>query len=216
MKRADARPSGFNQRGPGSRRAASRRILAGAVLAGVLAGCSVFSPATTIEPYDPSDGVNVDLENGVKLRNFLVVATEKGGVGAVVGSLVNDGDRSVTVELTAQFGESTQPSVTRISVPANGLVLVAPGEQQEMSIPDIPVAPGENIEMSATAASAGTDWFDTPVLPAEGEYATLTAAPTTEPPTPSGSPTGSPTESSTESPTETATGESTDEATTTP
>ena len=211
MKRADTGPSAAGPR-PASRRAPVRpRALAGAGLAAVLAsataGCSAMSPATITTPYAASDGVNVDLSDDVGLRNFLVVAPEEGGQGAVVGAVVNDGDRSVTVQLTADLGESTQPYLTEITVPANSQVLVAPGEKQEMVVKDIPAEPGGVIRMTAASASTGSDEFPVPVLPPEGEYADLTAPPTTEPPTP--------TETATESATGT-TEEPTDEATSTP
>jgi len=207
VKRADTRPQAPGPVPAPGRAPRRARALLGAglavVLAGVLTGCSVLSPATTITPYAPSDGVNVDLSDDVALRNFLVVGSEKGGPGAVVGAIVNDGDRTVTVELATQLGEAAQPSQTRVSVPPGGQVLVAPGARNEMVVDELPVGPGEMLEMSAAAASAGAKFFEAPVLQPQGEYASLTAAPTTAPPTPTASPsvTGSPAESATSGPT---------------
>jgi hypothetical protein len=207
VKRADTRPQA-----PGpvpARRRASRRAraLLGAGLAVLLAaavtGCSAMSPVTTITPYAPSDGVNVDLSDDVRLRNFLVIGAEKDGPGAVVGAVVNNGDRTVTVELAAQLGETAQPSQTRVSVPPGGQILIAPGQRYEMVIEQLPAGPGEVLEMSAAAASAGATFFEAPVLAPEGEYASLTVAPTTPAATPTSTPsvTVSPSESVTEEPT---------------
>jgi hypothetical protein len=218
VKRADTGPSAAGHR-PASRRSPLRtRALAGAglavVLAATTAGCSMTSPATIRTPYAASDGVNVDLGDQIALRNFLVIATEKGGRGAVVGAVVNGGDRSVTVDFTANLGETTQPYLLQVRVPANSQVLVAPGEEQELIIPDLPSAPGEVLGMTASAPSTGAEEFFPPVLPPEGPYEGLTAPPTTEPPTPTES--ASPTESATgeggatEEPTEEPTGEPTE------
>jgi hypothetical protein len=216
VKRADTGPSAAGRR-PASRRSPLRsRAVAGAglavVLAAAAAGCSTQSPATIRTPYAASDGVNVDLSDQVGLRNFLIVAAEKDGRGAVVGAVVNNSDRSVTVDFTADLGESTQPTLMEVTVPANSQVLVAPGEKQELVVPDLTAAPGGAIDMSANSPSTGAVTFAVPVLPPVGQYEELTAAPTTEPPTPSESPTESSTDGATGEPTESPT----DEPTSTP
>ena len=192
MKRADTGPSAAGRR-PASRRTPRRsRALAGLGLAVLLAtgtaGCSTRSPATIETPYAASDGVNVDLGDQLKLRNFLVVAAEKGGQGALVGAVVNDGDRSVTVEFTADLGETTQPYLLQVKVPAKSQVLVAPGEKQELVVRDLTVGPGQVLQMTAKAGSTGSEQFDVPVLRPEGQYEGLTVAPTTEAPTPTDTP----------------------------
>jgi len=208
VKRADTRPQAPGPVPAPARAPRRARPLLGAglavLLAGALGGCSVMSPATTITPYAPSDGVNVNVSDDILLRNFLVVGAEKGGQGAVVGAIVNQGDRTVTVELATQLGEAAQPSQTRVSVPPHGSVQVAPGEKNEMVVGELPVGPGEMLEMSAAAASAGARYFEAPVLQPEGPYASLTAPPTTPPATPTAAPSASasPTESVTEEPTE--------------
>jgi len=216
VKRADTGPSAAGHSPAPRRRPLRSRALAGTglavVLAAATAGCSTQSPATITTPYAASDGVNVDLGDQVGLRNFLVVAAEKGGQGAVVGAVVNEGDRSVTVDFTADLGENTQPYLMQVKVPANSQVLVAPGEKQELVVKDLTAAPGEVIKMTASAGSTGGEEFSVPVLPPKGQYEELTVPPTTEPPTPteSSSPTGSPSDGAS------ATGEPTDEPTSTP
>jgi hypothetical protein len=213
VKRADTRQSAAGRRSAPRRTGLRPRTLAGAafvlVLAGSLTGCSAMSPATIETPYDASDGVNVDLGQQIGLRNFLVVAKEKGAPAAVLGSVVNDSDQETTVELTAQLGETTQPSVTRISVPAQSRVLIVPGGRQQMIIPELPVEPGAVLDMSAAAADAGATYFEAPVVPAAGSYSSLTAPPTTAPPTPTPAASPSGTQQPTGSPTVTPTGQAT-------
>jgi hypothetical protein len=202
VKRADTRPSATGRR-------ARPLAVAGLVVAlgGGLTACSALSPQTVLTPYAPADGVNVDLSDDVLLRDFLVVAAEKGGRGAVVGTIVNDGERTAVVELAAQLAESAPFGQTRVSVPPSGRVAVGPGQRNQMTIDDMPVAPGETIQMSAAVANAGARFFPAPVLRPEVQYASITPAPTTPSALPTGSPSASassgaePTESATEEPT---------------
>jgi hypothetical protein len=83
----------------------------------------------------------------------------------------------------------------------------------EMILEDLPVAPGEVIEMSAASSGTGVAYFDAPVLPAEGEYASLTAPPTTPPATPTEQPTGTPSAEESDAAGGTGTGQSGDEPT---
>jgi hypothetical protein len=217
VKRADAAAQPVPAAGPGhagpARRRARALAAAGAVLvaAGALAGCSTRSPATITTPYAAADGVNVDLGDIVALRDVLVVGEKKGGRGAVVGTVVNRTDKTVVVELAAQLGPNAAFGQSRVSVPPNGSVLVGPGSKHEMLVDDLPVGPGEVIEMSAASADAGATYFKAPVLAAQGQYESLTPPPTTEPPTPTGTPSASGSESATGEPTGDAT--STEEAT---
>lgn len=166
--------------------ARSRTFLGAGALAVVLAGCGGMSPVTAIQPYEPSDGVSLDIADGqVALRNLLVVGRAKGEPAAVIGALVNRGAEPVTVALTADLAEETQPTETRVNVPARGSVILGPGERNEMKIPALPVIPGDVITIAAATATGGAHEVQVPVLPPEGPYASITVAPQpTQTPTP--------------------------------
>jgi hypothetical protein len=162
-----------------------RTGLALAALVLSLAGCSALSPTVITTPYPAADGVQLDLPGtDVKLRDFLVIGTEKGAPASVLGSVVNDGSTPVRVSLQSDPGESAQPTQTVVPVEAHGSVLIGPDQEIQMAIPQLPVPPGGVVTLSAATGTGGTASFQLPVLRPEGFYAGMTPAPTTAAPTP--------------------------------
>ena len=106
-------------RRPGRR---SGRALA-AVLVGALAlsACQTQSPVQTDVPYQPADGVAVNL-GAVQARDLVVVTGGKDAGRRPVGSLINTGGDPVTVT----FSLPTRPSRARRTAPAMQLT----GSQQ--------------------------------------------------------------------------------------
>ncbi|HET7476927.1 MAG TPA: hypothetical protein VFJ97_13010 [Dermatophilaceae bacterium] len=139
----------------------------------LLAGCQLTSPIQTAQPYEPADGVSVDLGT-VVIRDLLVVASAKGTAGVLSGLIVNKGDAPVTVSIGAADGTPVTAQVgprsaTRLSggtgTPAAPLANVASD-------------PGGMVELNVNTPAGGTDQVTVPVLPPTGYYSTLTAAPT--------------------------------------
>jgi hypothetical protein len=163
----------------GDRRTVTIRTVAAAsgalALALAVSGCSTRSPATTVEPHPPSDGVQVDVANpadgsAVKLRNFVVVADGTSGRGQVVGAVVNTGGSPVQLQLTAA-GATAAGGQAQIEVPAAGLAQVGPGGTAVV-LEQVP-APGRFLQMTAATGSGGTQSFAVPVVAATSQYADL-------------------------------------------
>jgi hypothetical protein len=170
-----------------TREFAGRTVLATAVLALGLTGCSAISPSV-VKTYPASDGVAADLPGStVALRNFLVVGSEKGSAAEVIGALVNSGTAPVQVSLQAAVGASAQPTQTVVTVPANSITQVGPDQTTTMEIADLAVVPGSVLGITAATGGGGRADLNVPVLLPQGEYASLTPAPApTDTPTPSG------------------------------
>lgn len=121
-------------------RAAAAIALSGALVIG-LSGCSFVMEPETGRPYDPSDGVSLDLGD-LALRNVLIL-TEDGDSGELLGTAVNttasaipftvqwrSGGSYHEVKLRAapnsstDFGWGDGDSVTldKIDTPAGGLL----------------------------------------------------------------------------------------------
>jgi hypothetical protein len=172
-------------------RAAERRapvlsaVLSGSFLLLAVTGCGLTSPATVTEPYDASDGVGTTIEGtGVSLHNFLVVTSEKGQPGAVIGTIVNRAQEAVTVSLSADPGATSSPVQAEFLVPPRGSTAIGPLRTDKLTLTEMPVGPGEVIGMSAATTGGGTSGpLEVPVLPAINEYASLapSAAATTAP-----------------------------------
>jgi hypothetical protein len=158
---------------------AGKTVVATALLAFGLAGCSAINPAVITTPYPASDGVAASLPGtSVALRNFLVVGAAKGSAAEVVGAVVNTGSTPVQVSLQAAVGASSQPTQTQLTVPANAIMQVGPGQATDMQIADLAVDPGQVLGLTASTAAGGRADLSVPVLLPQNEYADLTPGPT--------------------------------------
>ena len=70
-----------------------------------LAGCSLSREVASLDPYAPSDGVQLD-KGELKLRNFMFIVDEDGNA-VLIGSMVNGSDEVIsgTLETMDSNGE---------------------------------------------------------------------------------------------------------------
>lgn len=176
--------------------------LAGALL--VLSGCQAMSPIRTDVPFQPADGVAVDLGD-IQIRDLVVVAKARGEVGTLSGLVVNKGTEPVTITFatsSADGGPAAQADVppgaaTRLS----GVEGTTP-----VTLPSVDAAPGDMIRMIVSNPTAGASEVSVPVLPPTGHYASITPPPVpTTTPEPSQTTTPAPGQTTTPAPGETAT-----------
>ena len=166
-------------------------VLGAAALAGVvlaLSGCQAFSPIQTDVPYQPADGVAVDLGN-VQIRDLVVVVAARGGVGTLSGLVVNKSTEPVTVTFTT--GPGVDGSAKAL-VPAAGQTRLSGVEgTKPVTLPSVAAAPGDMIKVIVSTPDAGAPEVSVPVLLPTGYYASLTPPPvptTTPPPVPTTTP----------------------------
>jgi hypothetical protein len=154
-------------------------VLAAAALVGAVAlsGCQATSPIQTNVPYQPADGVAVDL-GSLHIRNLLVVASAKGEVGTMSGMVVNNGTRPVTVTFTASGAGNSATT----NVPAGRATQLSGGEgTTAVTLPNLPAAPGDTINVTVSTPTDGTTQASAPVLAPQGYYATLAPTAKTSP-----------------------------------
>ena len=145
--------------------------LAGAVLA--LSGCQT-SPIQTDVPYQPADGVAVDLGD-VQIRNLLIITASRGEVGTLSGLVVNKSKEAVTVTFATGPGAT---GLARALVPADGQTRLSGVEgATPVTLPSVPAAPGDIIKVIVSTPAAGAPEVSVPVLLPTGYYASLTPAP---------------------------------------
>ena len=147
--------------------------LSGLAVAGLTAGCMVFSPVQTTVPYEPADGTATNI-GAVALRDLSLV----GGGGQVVvsGSAINEGDARVTVEVAQQASDG--------SVAGGSKVELAPREQIDLAARNLVMSgvaakPGAVVTLRITATPGGTTVITVPVLAADRYLSTVTPTPTT-------------------------------------
>jgi len=160
--------------------------LAGVVLA--LSGCQAFSPIQTDVPYQPADGVAVDLGK-VQIRDLVVVVAARGGVGTLSGLVVNTSTEPVTVTFTTGRGANGS---AKALIPAAGQTRLSGVKgTTPVTLPSIAAAPGDMIKVIVSTPDAGAPEVSVPVLLPTGYYASLTPPPvptTTPPPGPTTTP----------------------------
>lgn len=151
--------------------------LAGALtLVGALTGCSIFSVGMTQHPYDASDGVSVTVGD-VRLLNVLVI-TEDGEDGNLIGSAVNSGDSDV--DLVLQYESDGEKVDVEVEVPARSVLRF--GEEDQVQLPGIDVVPGSLLKLYVQYGSQQGKQIEVPVLTDElPEYDGLLPTPTPTP-----------------------------------
>jgi hypothetical protein len=82
-----------------------------------LAGCSLSREVASLDPYSPSDGVQVDLPE-LKARNVLFVSDSDGN-SVLIGSFINATDGTVSAQLETMDSDG-KVVLTDITIPAEG------------------------------------------------------------------------------------------------
>ena len=137
-----------------------------------LAGCSLSSNVASLEPYAPSDGVQLDTQ-ALKARNLILVQGSS-GKAALIGSFVNSGTQEVKASVSTKDAsgkdvrvEFTVPAGSKFDIGYNGTDPVTmqldmvPGQMHEVYVSDgtdpvgalVPVVDGSLLEYSAYAES---------------------------------------------------------------
>ena len=177
MKRRPLRNAKGNAKAVALKGIPGARVLAGAtisVAALALSGCQLASPIQTNVPYQPADGVAVDLGD-VQVRDLVIVTDAKGGVGTLSGLVVNRGAEPVTVTFATGPGALAS---TRAIIPAgtptrlSGVEGVTP-----VTIPSIAASPGDMVSLVVSTPDAGAPVVSVPVLLPTGYYASITPPP---------------------------------------
>jgi hypothetical protein len=168
------RPLSTGSRRPGRRPAAAlAAVLVGSSIA--LAACQTMSPVQTDVPYQPADGINVNLGT-LDARGLVLVTAAKGASGVVVGSLINNGRDPVTVTfLTPEQAQSSSANGPSMEVSASQQVPIT-----GIQLQNVTAAPGDMTNI-VLQTKAGQVFANVPVLLPDGYYATstATAVPTT-------------------------------------
>ncbi|CEA06565.1 hypothetical protein BN1051_00014 [Arthrobacter saudimassiliensis] len=170
-----------------TQRAAAVGVVALSMLAA--SGCSAVNDQATTQPYSPSDGIVENLGD-LQLRNIMVASNGDGDPGRLLGTLVNGGTETVTLDL--EVGESD----LSWTIPAGGKVVFEDAPEAEVMVASVEVLPGTGLKGQADIGSESTE-LNIPVVDASlEEYAEYVPSPTPEAtePTDMGTATMEPTE----------------------
>lgn len=144
----------------------------------VLSGCAAGQSAQTSQPYNPSDGRNVNIPEDagfddpyLAVRNALVVSD--GGAASITVTLVNNGPETDVLN-EATIGDQAASFV-------GGPVEIAPGEKVAIGggserialVQDGGVEPGDWTPLTLTFTNAGSATIDVLVVASDDEYAVI-------------------------------------------
>jgi hypothetical protein len=185
-------------------------LTATALGATVLAACSYQSQAQTNVPYQPADGINVNL-GAVDARGLVLVSAAKGAAGVMVGSLINSAADPVTVSfLTPDQAQANATGGPSVDVKGYSQTQIT-----GVQLASVPASPGDLTTVVLHTSKAGQVFANVPVLLPDGYYSTLTATPVATTATSAATAGGTATATATATVTTTVTGSATTTAPTT-
>jgi hypothetical protein len=144
----------------------------------VLTGCATGKSAETSQPYNPSDGRNVNIPEDagfddpyMAVRNALVVSD--GGAASITVTLVNNGAET-DVLTEARIGEQTAAFVGGpVEIAPDQKVAIGGGSDRIALVQEGGVEPGDWTELTLTFTNAGSTTLDVLVISSDDEYAAL-------------------------------------------
>lgn len=137
-------------------------LAAGAMIASV-SGCGLVAPQGTMDPYAPSDGVDVSVA-GIDIRNILLVSDDTGGVQNIVFSAVNQTgeDQALAVSFVGEDDE-VQQAVFEIPMGSSKF-----GEEVDGELPEFVMVggavPGSTVDAYFQVMGANEVEHQVPVL----------------------------------------------------
>lgn len=140
---------------------AALRVAAAALLPLLaVGGCTFVNPQITTKDYQPADGLDVELDDGIIVTQLLVVTREEGDPGSVVARVINETSDPQRVSFTAEGLDET------LTVPSGEVLAlggVAEGSEQVI-IDSVAEAPGLELEMEVALEGGVTQQLLVPVL----------------------------------------------------
>lgn len=141
-----------------------RRIVTGLLLVAVTLGtsaCSITDNVASLDPYSPSDGQQVSLEN-VKARNFIYLVSES-GQGYLIGSLVNSSIETQEVKLEYVSSVNGARSEFFFSIPAGAKIDLGYNGGEPVLVPVVEV-PGQTAQFYLLESDSESGSIRVPVL----------------------------------------------------
>lgn len=138
-------------------RIATSVVLAAAVLFGT-AGCNFLAPQATTYHYFASDGVNADAGE-LDIRNAVIIS-DKGVLGNLVMTVVNNGERA---SLNVQFEGSGGTQNVTVSVPS-GTTVFGPQDGKQVLLRQLGTKPGAVLPVYFQTGDSEGEQVEVPVL----------------------------------------------------
>jgi len=133
----------------------------GVLVAGLVSGCTFSAEIANLEPYDPSDGVGVTLEE-VAVRNAMLI-TSDGGDANLVMTIVNSS--GADTEMVVQFGEGANAQTATLMLPAQPvLTQIGTSPENQLVVSDENIVAGGLFPVYIQQGNAQGQQINVPVL----------------------------------------------------
>lgn len=145
----------------------------------LLSGCFADRSPDALQAYAPSDGV-MGNSGPIRVLNAMVVAGENAEDGVVSMTVVNRGtepEQLAAIETDAGTVEMTGPR----EIPPNRSVTFGADAEPTATIRGLEADPGEAVSLTLRFDGVDTIRLRTVVIPATGEYETITPSPAASP-----------------------------------
>jgi hypothetical protein len=179
-----------------SRRRALSVVAPLALVLALATGCGSGFDATARQSYAPGDGVQAG-SGDLRVVSALVVAPEGSSDGVLLMAVVNNSDNGAEITSIDTAAGTVDYTGSHV-IPDNQTVVFGAGSDPSVTLRNLSAKPGEAITLKISFADAEPITLHTVVVPATGDYASITPAPAPSP-TPSDSG-GTPSESVSPSP----------------
>jgi hypothetical protein len=143
------------------RRIASSIVVAVAVLIGT-AGCNLVAPQATTKHYFASDGVSVDVNDDIAVRNAVVI-TDEGKLGNLVMTVVNTSTDDARLTVQHETSDGDKKNVT-VSVPAASTTVFGYPDGETVLLRSLGAEPGSLLPIYVHSGSETGKQILVPVL----------------------------------------------------
>lgn len=167
-----------------------------ALVLALVAGCGSGFDATARQSYAPGDGVQAGTGD-LRVVSALVVSPKGSSDGVLLMAVVNNSDQDEQIT-SIDTDAGTTDFTGSHAIAANQTVVFGAGSDPSVTMRNLSTKPGETITVKISFADAEPITLHTVVVPAAGDYASIT--PPAPEPTPTPSDSGTPSESVSSSP----------------
>ncbi|MCB7136890.1 hypothetical protein [Cellulosimicrobium marinum] len=142
-----------------ARAARTSRFWAVPVVVASVAVAAACSPIETDRPYSPSDGLRVDLADGVRGLNLMVVTAAEGDPGTLIGAFANDSSQDVEFEVTPEGGAGLT-----VPVASGETVYLGTEDGFDAQLGQVDAAPGAVLPVTVAVSTGEEQSLSLPVF----------------------------------------------------
>jgi hypothetical protein len=145
-----------------------------ALVTALTTGCGSGFDATARQSYAPGDGIQAGTGD-LRVVSALVVSAADSTDGVILMAVVNNGDQDEEITSVEAGGGEVDYTGSH-TIPAGETVLFSADSDPSATVRNLSAKPGETVTVKISFAEAEPITLHTVVVPATGDYASITPA----------------------------------------